>query len=72
MILLADRLAEPIDLDIAGLLGQLARVDDALAVGMQRAQQRGREAAGRSEPGAGRNIGQRRDLDLRRSEIELL
>ena len=31
LVLLADRLAETVDLDVAGLLGQLARVDQALA-----------------------------------------
>ena len=72
LVLLADRLAELVDLDMAGLLGELARMDDAAGLSMQGAQQRGREAAGRTEPGAGRNVGQRRDLDLRRTEIELL
>ena len=31
LILLADRLAEPVDLDVAGLLGEFARMDDAAA-----------------------------------------
>ncbi len=36
---------------------------------MQGLQQRGGEAAGGSEPGPGRNVGQRRDLDLGRLEL---
>ena len=58
LVLLADRLAQSIDLDMAGLLRELPRADDASLVGVKRAQQRRREAAGRPEPGAGRDIGQ--------------
>ena len=36
LVLLADRLAEQVDLDVARLLGQLSRVDDVLAVRVQR------------------------------------
>ena len=40
LVLLADGLAEPIDLDQARLLGQLARVDEVLLVRVQRLEQR--------------------------------
>ena len=33
LVLLADRLLEQVDLDVAGLLGQLLRVDEVLLVG---------------------------------------
>src|SRR5207302_278625 len=52
LVLLADRLAEAVDLDVAGLLRQVARVDQVLLVGVQRLEQRGREAARRAQPGA--------------------
>ena len=39
-------------------------------VRVERLQQRRGEAAGRAEPGAGRDVGQRGDLDLRRPEPE--
>ena len=45
LILLADRLAEPIDFDFAGQLRQLLRLDLAHPVHMKRLQQRSREAA---------------------------
>ena len=70
LILLADRLAEPVDLDLAGQLGQLAGMQQPPAVRVERLEQRRGEAARRAEPGAGRNVGQRRDLDLRRPEAE--
>ena len=65
LVLLADRLLQQVDLDVAGLLGEFARMDDVARLGVQRAQQRRGETAGRAESGAGRDIGQRRDLDLR-------
>ena len=69
LILLADRLAEPIDLDLAGELGELVRVQQPPPVRVERFQQRRREAARRAEAGAGRDVGKRRDFDLRRPEI---
>ena len=63
MVLLADRLAQPVDLDVAGLLGELARMDQHLAMAVERLEQRGREAARGAEPGAGRNIGHRGDFE---------
>ena len=44
--------------------------DDVLLIGMQRAQQRRREAAGRAEPGPGRNIGHARDLQPPAGDIK--
>ena len=46
LVLLSDRLAEAVDLDLAGLLGQLARMHEVPAIGVQRLEQRGGEAAG--------------------------
>src|SRR5581483_2552828 len=71
LVLLADRLAEEVDLDVAGLLGKLARMNDRVAVRVKRAQERGGEAARRAKAGAGRNIGKRGDLDLRPARCEL-
>jgi hypothetical protein len=50
LVLLADRLAEPVDLDVAGLLGQLRRRDEVLLVGVERLEERRREAARGAEP----------------------
>ena len=69
LVLLADLLLEQVDLDVAGLLGQLARVDQVLLVGVERLQQRGREAAGRAEAGAGRDVGHAGDLQ--RAAVDL-
>ena len=72
LVLLADRLAQPIDLDLAGLLGELARMQQPAPVRVERLQQRGGEAARRAEAGARRDVGQRRDFDLRRLEPDQL
>ena len=69
LVLLADRLAQPFDLDLARQLRQLVRMQQPPPVRVERLQQRGREAARRSEAGAGRDVGQRGDLDLRRPEV---
>jgi hypothetical protein len=45
LVLLADRLAELVDLDVARLLRQLGRGDEVLLVGVQRPEERRREAA---------------------------
>ena len=37
LVLLADRLLQHVDLDVAGLLGQFARMDDVARLGVQRA-----------------------------------
>jgi hypothetical protein len=44
LVLLAHRFAQAVDLDVAGQLGQLARVQQAFPVRVQRLQQRRREA----------------------------
>ena len=72
LVLLADRLAEPVDLDLARQLGELARMQQPAPVRVERLEQRRREAARRAEAGAGRDVGQRRDLELRRPEAEQL
>src|SRR5579871_2167766 len=48
LVLLADRLLEEVNLDMTGLLGELAWVNDVAGLRMQRAQQRGGKAAGRA------------------------
>ena len=45
LVLLADRLTQPLELDLARLLGELLGMDEVLAVRVQRLEQRGREAA---------------------------
>ena len=45
LVLLADRLLEQVELDVTGLLSQLARRDRVAPHGMERAQERGRLAA---------------------------
>ena len=71
LVLLADGLAQQVDLDVAGLLGQLARVNQRAAVGVERAQERSGEAARGTEASAGGDVGKGGDLDLRLAEIEL-
>jgi hypothetical protein len=65
LILLPDRLAEPVDLDVARHLGQLLRVQRLVPVQVQRLQERGGEAAGRPEARARRDVREGGDLDLR-------
>ena len=50
LVLLADRLLEDVDLDLARLLGQLAGVDQVLLLRVQRLEQSRGEAAGRPQP----------------------
>ena len=61
LVLLADRLLQDVDLDLARLLGQLAGVDQVL-LRVQRLEQGRGEAARRSQPGARRDVGHAGDL----------
>jgi len=56
LVLLADRPAEPVDLDLAGEPREIARQQQAALEAVQRLEQRRGEAARRAEPGAGRDI----------------
>src|SRR5277367_483619 len=53
LILLADRFFQQVDLDMTGLFRQLARVNNAARLGVQRPKQRSCKAAGRTKAGAG-------------------
>ncbi len=57
LILLADRLAETVDFDVAGLLRQFLGMNEVAVVGMQGFQQRCREAARGAKARAGRDVG---------------
>ena len=64
MILLADRMAGEVLLDLEGELGELLRAD-VLSLQLVKCGQEGDEIrARRSEPGARRHVGHRRDLDV--------
>ena len=63
LILLADRLLEHVEFDAARLVGEFLEGRRPAAVGADRAQQTDQIATRRAESGAGRQIGQRRDLD---------
>ena len=63
LVLLADRLLEHVDLDLARRLGQLARRQRRVARERERLQQAHRVGAGRAHPGAGGHVGHRRDLE---------
>src|SRR5262245_19112072 len=65
LVLLADWLPEPVQLDVAGLFGQLARMDEVLVVRVQRLQECRRETARRAQAGAGRDVGHAGDLQAR-------
>src|SRR5262249_15408064 len=71
LVLLADRLAEAVHLDLTGMLRELVRMDGVAPIGVQRAEKRGGEAARGAKTGARGNIGKRGDLDLRRAALEL-
>ena len=62
LILLADGLVQFLQLDLAGLRGDLHRAHDVLFVSVQRFQQRRGETAGRTESAAGGDVGHRGDL----------
>ena len=62
--------AEAVDLDVARQLGELVGMEQPSPVRVERLQERCREAAGRAETRAGRNVGECGDLDLRRPEVE--
>src|SRR5208282_3737961 len=65
LVLLADRLAQQVDLDMAGLLRELLRRHEALPVGMQRLEERGREAARGAEARTCPNVGHAGELEVR-------
>ena len=71
LILLPNRLGEAVDLDVARQLGELVGMEQTAPVRVERFQQRRREAARRAETRSCRNVGECRDLDLRRPEVEL-
>src|ERR1043166_9975903 len=56
LILFSDRLAPPVDFDVGRLLGELARMNQLLAMSIERLQQGGGEASRRAETGTGGNI----------------
>ena len=62
LVLLADRLLEDVDLDLARRLGQLARRQRRAAGERQRLQQADGEGAGGAHPGPGGDVGHRGDL----------
>src|SRR5262249_38667908 len=62
LILLPDRLAEPVDLQMTGKLGQLPGMDQLVAESMQPLQQRRAEAGRGAEPGTPGGGGGGRDL----------
>ena len=66
LILFADRLAEKIDFDMAGLLGEHLARNEILIQRVQGAQQGDGEAAGGAEPGAGGNVGHADDFQVGR------
>ena len=70
LVLLSDRLVQAVDLDLAGRAREVVRQDRAAAMRVERLHERGRETAGRAEAGAGGDVGERGDLDLRRAEVE--
>jgi hypothetical protein len=63
--LLADPALQAIDLELAREPREIAGQQQPAFEAVQRLEQRGREATRRAEPGAGRNVGERRDLVLR-------
>ena len=63
LVLLADRLAEDVDLDLAGGLGERARRDRGAARVRKRLQQADRVGARGAHAGAGGHVGDRRDLE---------
>ncbi len=65
LVLLADWLLEKVDLDPAGLLGQLVGMDQVLLERVECLQQGRREAAGGAQPGAGRHVGHAGDFQMR-------
>jgi hypothetical protein len=64
LTLLADGFAKDIDLDVACLLGELAARDLIVLEHVQGAQERGGEAAGRTQAGSGRDVGHAGDFQV--------
>ena len=62
LVLPADRLAEHLELDLAGLLGQERRAHDAVPEAVERGQQTNGQAAAGPHAGPRRNVADRRDL----------
>ena len=63
LVLLARRLAQDVDLDLARVLREATRRDRDAAGQRERLQQADREGAGRAEARAGGHVGDRRDLE---------
>ena len=63
LILFADPFLEDVELDVAGLFGQRLQRDVVAPVVVERVEQPDDIAARRAEPGAGRQIGDRRHLE---------
>lgn len=62
-VLFSDRLTQSIDFDLARLGSQLARLNRASKVGVERLEKRRGEAPGRSEPRARGDVGKAGDFD---------
>ena len=62
LVLLADRAAEPLDLDLAGLAAEVGRRDVVALHRVDGLEQPDRERAGGAQAGAGRDVGGRDDL----------
>ncbi len=65
LVLFTDGFAEFVELDVAGLFGELGGGDKALLRRMERFKERGREAAGGAEAGAAGDVGHRGEFDVR-------
>jgi hypothetical protein len=72
LILFGYGLPQLINLDGAGLLGELARMNDAARMRMEGPEQCRGKASRRAQARAGRDISQCRDFDLHGIERELL
>ena len=71
LILLADRVSQALDFDVASVFGQFLGMGGFSLVRVERFQQRGGETAGRPKTRSGGNIGERGDLYLRRFRMVL-
>jgi hypothetical protein len=71
LVLLADRLAEQVDLDAARLLGDVLGADDVALVGVEREQHADGERARRPQARAGRDVADGGDLDVAAEAGEL-
>ena len=63
LILLADGLLQEVDLELAGLAGELLGRNELALERVEAVEQRDREAARRAETGVGRHVGQAMQLE---------